>query len=59
MVELEITGFAVFRDEDDNLSIVECERVPSSGKDSAPDPKVLEEARRKLRESRSSDTDVA
>jgi hypothetical protein len=55
MPDIKIDGIAVISDADGNLTIVECERVPLSADEAAPDPKLVEEARKKLNDANSSD----
>lgn len=50
MAKIEIVGFAVFRDENGRATMVEAERLPPSGLNVEPDPRVMREAREKLRD---------
>ena len=50
LAKLEITGFAVFWDENGNPTVVEAEHVPPSGRKIEPDPRIMREARKRLHE---------
>jgi hypothetical protein len=51
MPDIKIDGIAVISDEEGNLTIVECERVPLPDDKAAPDSKLVKEARKKLSDS--------
>jgi hypothetical protein len=50
MANLEIDGFAIYWDEDGKPTMVEAEEVPPSGRKITPDPRVIREARERMRE---------
>jgi hypothetical protein len=49
MSQIEFEGFAITWDEEGKPHRVEAKRVPSSGRHIEPDPRVMREAREKLR----------